>query len=93
MTEDKNDLAEALANLEEEGLLGPARQKVAAAEDRVTDGMKATVEAFVQGGLRQQVKAKIGGGLVNEETRAHAGGGASGKDVTAAAALAGDSQR
>lgn len=51
------------------------------------DGMKNTVAALVQAGLRDQVKVIIGGGLVNAEVQAYSGADAWGKDANEAVAL------
>jgi methylmalonyl-CoA mutase cobalamin-binding domain/chain len=51
------------------------------------EGMKVTVEALAQAGLRSHVRVMIGGGPVNEAVRAYAGADAWGKDVVEAAAL------
>lgn len=51
------------------------------------DGMKDTVAAFVNAGIREQVKIIIGGGLVNEEVRNYSEADAWGKDANQAVAL------
>jgi methanogenic corrinoid protein MtbC1 len=48
------------------------------------DGMKTTVEALAQHGLRDRVKVMIGGGLVNSEVCKYAGADAWGEDAVAA---------
>lgn len=44
------------------------------------DGMKDTVAALVEAGLRDHVKVMIGGGLMNERVKAHAGADAYGNN-------------
>ena len=51
--------------------------------------MKRTVEALGEAKIRSQVRVMIGGGIVNEKVRIHAGADAWGKDVMAAVKLAG----
>jgi 5-methyltetrahydrofolate--homocysteine methyltransferase len=50
--------------------------------------MKDTVDAIKAAGLRDGVKIMIGGGTVDETTRAFAGADAFGKDAVAAVTLA-----
>jgi methanogenic corrinoid protein MtbC1 len=51
--------------------------------------MKRTIEALAEAKIRSQVRVMIGGGIVNERVRIHAGADAWGKDVMAAVKLAG----
>lgn len=51
------------------------------------DGMKNTVTALEEAGLRDKVKILIGGGLVNDEVLAYAGADAWGKDANEAVTL------
>ena len=51
------------------------------------DGMKNTVIALEEAGLRDKVKVLIGGGLVNDEVLAYAGADAWGKDANEAVTL------
>jgi methanogenic corrinoid protein MtbC1 len=52
------------------------------------DGMKATVDAIKEAGLRDSVKIMIGGGQVNEKIQEYAGADAYGRDAMAGVSLA-----
>ena len=52
------------------------------------DSMKRTVQAIEEAGLRDTVKIMIGGGLMSEKVREHAGADAYGKDAMEGIALA-----
>lgn len=51
------------------------------------EGMKNTVAALDEAGLRDKVKVLIGGGLVNDDVQAYAGADAWGKDANEAVTL------
>ena len=51
------------------------------------DGMKDTVEALANAGLRDRVKVMVGGGIMDEKVQAYAGADAYGNDPTEAAKL------
>jgi 5-methyltetrahydrofolate--homocysteine methyltransferase len=54
------------------------------------DQMKATVDALVEAGVRDNVKIMIGGAAMNQEAAAYIGADAYGADATAAVSLAKD---
>jgi methanogenic corrinoid protein MtbC1 len=52
------------------------------------EGMKNTVDALIEAGLRDQVKIMLGGGQISEDIKAHSGADAIGKDAMAGVSLA-----